>query len=353
MRALFVTAGNPVLSCANEGRMRAALEQLDLLVCVDLFRNETGQLADYVLPGLSFLERSDLPLGAQGFMTEPYLQHTPAVVEPDGDQRHEWWIFRELARAIGVPLMGQRVATLWGYADTWARKLPLLGERLAFHPDHLYAGMVAATGQTTLGRVQRHPHGQPLRRRPPGDLLPKRLLTADKRVHLAPADLVAAAQALGARFELELASLEELRLITKRERSSHNSWMHNVESLERGKRHTNYLYMHPEDAHARGLLQGKRVVVSANGRELTLPLRLSDDLARRVVALPHGWGHSQARGLRVARDTQGVNANWIAADGPDAIERLSGMTRLTGFPVRVSAAPAAGEISSPSPPPEA
>jgi hypothetical protein len=33
-----------------------------------------------------------------------------------------------------------------------------------------------------------------------------------------------------------------------------------------------------------------------------------------------------------------VNANWIAADGPDSVERISGMSRLTGFPVRVSPA---------------
>jgi hypothetical protein len=35
-----------------------------------------------------------------------------------------------------------------------------------------------------------------------------------------------------------------------------------------------------------------------------------------------------------------VNANLLAADGPDAIERISGMARLTGIPVEVR--PAAG-----------
>src|SRR5690606_26043164 len=127
-------------------------------------------------------------------------------------------------------------------------RLPLLGERLAFHPDQLYAGMIAATGQATLGGVQQHPHGRPLRRKPPGDFVPGRLLTPDKRVDLAPPDLVAAARELGPRFERELASPNELRLITKRERNSHNSWMHNVEGLVRGKRGRNYLYMRADDA---------------------------------------------------------------------------------------------------------
>ncbi|MEZ4328508.1 MAG: molybdopterin-dependent oxidoreductase [Polyangiales bacterium] len=337
VRALFVTAGNPVLSCANEARMREALGALELLVCIDLFRNETGQLAHYVLPGLSFLERSDLPLGAQGFMTEPYLQHTPAVVEPDGEQRHEWWIFRELAHAIGIPLMGVRGSALWRALDRRVRRLPVLGERLAFHPDQLYAGMVAATGQTTLGGVQRHPHGRPLRRKAPGDLLPGRLLTADKRVDLAPPDLMEAAEGLEARFERELATLDELRLITKRERNSHNSWMHNVEGLVRGKRGRNYLFMRADDAAAHGLGEGALASVRANGRELRVYVRITDDLAPRVVALPHGWGHQRAEGLRVAQGTTGVNANVLAADGPESVERISGMTRLTGFAVQVGA----------------
>lgn len=38
--------------------------------------------------------------------------------------------------------------------------------------------------------------------------------------------------------------------------------------------------------------------------------------------------------------TRGVNVNLLAADGPDRIERVSGMAHLTGFDVEVK--PAAG-----------
>ncbi|HAR31190.1 MAG TPA: formate dehydrogenase, partial [Gammaproteobacteria bacterium] len=50
IRALFVNSGNPVLSIAGEERMRAALDGLDLLVCVDIYRNATAEYADYILP---------------------------------------------------------------------------------------------------------------------------------------------------------------------------------------------------------------------------------------------------------------------------------------------------------------
>jgi hypothetical protein len=60
-----------------------------------------------------------------------------------------------------------------------------------------------------------------------------------------------------------------------------------------------------------------------------------------TVALPHGWGHQHAVGLSVASKTRGVNVNLLAADGPDRIEKVSGMAHLSGFLVDVR--PAAGE----------
>jgi len=59
-----------------------------------------------------------------------------------------------------------------------------------------------------------------------------------------------------------------------------------------------------------------------------------------TVAVPHGWGHQHSN-LEVASKTKGVNVNLLAADGPDSLERVSGMAHLTGIAVVV--APAAGD----------
>jgi formate dehydrogenase len=69
-----------------------------------------------------------------------------------------------------------------------------------------------------------------------------------------------------------------------------------------------------------------------------VPVKLSADLMPGTVALPHGWGHQHATGLSIASKTRGVNVNLLAADGPNGIERTSGMANLTGFVVEVSAA---------------
>ena len=54
-----------------------------------------------------------------------------------------------------------------------------------------------------------------------------------------------------------------------------------------------------------------------------------------TVALPHGWGHQSASGLSIASKTEGVNANMLAADGPDTIEPYSGMAQFNGITVQL------------------
>jgi anaerobic selenocysteine-containing dehydrogenase len=53
VRALISVASNPVLSAPNGPRLARALEQLDFMVSLDIYINETTRHADVVLPGLS------------------------------------------------------------------------------------------------------------------------------------------------------------------------------------------------------------------------------------------------------------------------------------------------------------
>src|SRR5690606_36250538 len=50
VKAMIVLAGNPLLSVGGESRLREAFAGLDLIVVLDLFRNATGEMADYLLP---------------------------------------------------------------------------------------------------------------------------------------------------------------------------------------------------------------------------------------------------------------------------------------------------------------
>lgn len=60
IKGLILTAANPMLTNPNSLKVKEALQSLDLLVVRDLFMTESAELADYVLPAASFLERTEL-----------------------------------------------------------------------------------------------------------------------------------------------------------------------------------------------------------------------------------------------------------------------------------------------------
>jgi len=60
LRGMIVTAANPAVTNPNTRKVTEALASLDLLVVNDLFLTKTAQLAHYVLPAATFLERSEL-----------------------------------------------------------------------------------------------------------------------------------------------------------------------------------------------------------------------------------------------------------------------------------------------------
>ena len=55
----------------------------------------------------------------------------------------------------------------------------------------------------------------------------------------------------------------------------------------------------------------------------------------RTVAIPQCWGHAKADGLSHASKHPGVNSNLLAGDGLDHIEKLSGMSHLSGILIDV------------------
>ncbi|MEM9728525.1 MAG: molybdopterin-dependent oxidoreductase [Myxococcota bacterium] len=339
IRALFVVSGNPVLTVPNsDGRLERALSTLELVVSIDIFRNETANYAHYILPGSSAMQRADLPFVFQSLMGVqpiPYAQFTDAVVPLDAEQRDETMILLQLARACGSNLFGSRMVQTLVSSWMGAGRVPWLGKRLALTPERLLNVMAKAFGFGSLDKLRKNPHGRLLPEHRGNDFLGVRVVTDDGLVDLAPPEFVEAADKLDAAFAKEQAHRERLKLISKREPHSHNSWLHNHPRFVEGKRSTNYLYMHPEDGRRVGVSTGDLVEVRSEAASVRLPVTLTDEMMLGAVALPHGWGHQDADGLSVARKTTGANVNLLAADGPTQLEYFSGMAQLNGILVDV------------------
>jgi formate dehydrogenase len=344
IRALFVTGGNPLVTMARSARLRDAFRDLELLVSIDVVRNETAELAHWVLPATTPLERPDLPFVFPlflGMQRTPYLQATRALVPPPGEARDEASIYLDLCRAAGVGLFGSRIAQAALEAMKAVHSRARRDERAGVPQEALLSLLLRVTGQPSFDALLAKTHGV---LRPPhraGDFLGRRVTTPDGRVHLAPPALLELArERIEPAFARARANADRLLLITKRAVTTHNSWTHNHAKFVEGERGENRLHLHPEDAARLGLADGAIADVSTDVATVRLPVRLNGDLMPGTVALPHGWGHQHAPGLSVASRTRGVNVNLLAADGPARLEPLSGMAHLTGFVVDVR--PAAG-----------
>lgn len=339
--AMIVEASNPLLACSNpNGRLDEAFESLELLVSIDLFRNEVGSLAHYVLPAQTWMERPEMPYALQSFAgasATPYLIYADPVLDAPPDVRPEWWIYTRLADALGVTLFGKK--SLSAAAKLYARLCfgPL--GRFLPGPEKLLDGMLKGAGMPGIKEMnEKHRHGFLL---PPNEgnnfLGTDRVLTKHKKVDVAPQPVVDAYDAsIETLYREEIENRERLKLIGLRQIKRMNSASSNSEALVREK--TNYAYLNPEDAERIGVANGQDVDVrSAHGR-IRIPVRISDEMMPRTVAIPQCWGHAKADGLSHAARHPGVNSNLLAGDGPEHIEKLSGMSHLSGILIDVAPA---------------
>jgi anaerobic selenocysteine-containing dehydrogenase len=312
VRALITSAGNPVLSAPGGPRLERALEQLEFMVSIDPYLNETTRFAHVILPPTSPLERSHYDVALAAFSVRNVAKYSPPLFERGEDQRHDWEIYAGLWARLKLP------------AGSWLaeRALGKLGPEAI-----LDLGLRIGPHRLSLKKLAAEPHGIDLGALEPR--FPKRLGTPDKKVHLAPKlyldDLP----------RLERAGAPQgLVMIGRRHLRSNNSWLHNSERLVKGPVRCTVM-MHPADAAARGLADGATAKVTSARGTIELPVEVTDTMMPGVVSVPHGWGHGR-KGvrLRVAASVPGASINDVI--DPDRIDALSGTSALSGQPVDVS-----------------
>ena len=336
IRAMFFSAGNPVLSVPNGDELEAAMGELELSVAIDLYVTDTSRHCDYVLPATTMYEREDFPLPFLALFTTPFMQMTEAVVAPRGEARQEWEVIEEISGRIGVTPSSSWPVRQLGRAGIKFSPRRLVDLLLRTGPKGDLFGL--RRGGLSIKKLEQNPHGIVLAEHIAADVLGKQIRHEDRKVVLDAPEIVAEVERMQAanghdpNFPLRLIGLRELR--------SHNSWMHNAPLLMRGGR-KHAARIHPDDAEALGLGDGDVCRVSSAHGSIEIEATLTDEIKQGSIAVPHGWGHSG--GWRVANAAGGANVNKLASSNPDDLERLAGMAFLNGIPVRVEAVAAAPE----------
>ncbi|HEX9579280.1 MAG TPA: molybdopterin-dependent oxidoreductase [Myxococcales bacterium] len=323
IRALVTFAGNPVLSTPNGARLDRALAGLEYMVSIDLYRNETTRRANLILPTSFGFERDHYDLVFYLLSVRNAARYVKALSAPPPGVRGDFEVLLDLARAVRRHGGGRPRRTL----DLTLRAMRMLGERrildlmLRFGPHKL-----------SLRKLAKSPHGIDLG--PLVPQLPARLFTPGKRLKLAPEIFLRDLDRLEATLARPAAN--GLVLIGRRALRSNNSWMHNSLRLVKGPPGC-VLLIHPADAADRGLEAGECARIASRAGSVEAPVGLTEEMARGVVSLPHGWGHSRAgAALSVAAAHAGASLNDLTDD--QSIDALSGNAVFSGVPVSVTKA---------------
>jgi anaerobic selenocysteine-containing dehydrogenase len=349
VRALITIGGNPGRSTPNSDRLNRAMADLDFMVSLDVYVNETSRHADVILPGPTPLEHAHYDLAFYQLAIRNVANFTPAVLPPGPDVHQEW---ETLLRLTGIvtgqgPTPDVDAIDDFVAAETVRREVTRPGGALEGRDqDEILAAVAERRGperlldlmlragpyDLTLAELEAAPHGIDLG--PLEPRIPEVLRTASGRIELAPEPIVADVERL--RGALARERNGGMVLIGRRQLRSNNSWMHNLEPLVKGKEACT-AHVHPDDAARFALTDGARARVSSRVGAIEVQVEVTDGVMPGVVSIPHGWGHD-ADGIRmeVASAHPGANSNVLADE--TLMDPVSGNAVLNGIPVELAPA---------------
>ncbi len=355
-RGLVTICGNPVLSSPNGERLSRALDELDFMVSIDIYLNETTRHADLILPTNVHLEHFNYDFLFQGTSVRNFARYSPQIFDSEAELPDLGRAMLEVAaRANGTSadvldtlLFEGMLATFVGKPASPTEAVPQqkAREKLAQRAGierlldlMLRAGPYgdafddAAEG-LSLEKLAAIPHAVDLG--PMQSRLPEMIRKSPQRIDLVHPILEKDVERLSAGLG-KSHDAEQLLLVGRRQMRNMNSWLHNLEPLAKGSPRCTLL-VNPADAERLSLREGAEAKIGSQSGSITVPVSVSDEMMPGVVSLPHGFGHRDpAARLSVATALQaGSNANQLTDEF--AIDEPSCTSVANGIPVRVSPA---------------
>lgn len=110
VKGWIMSRQNILQTMTDREKIVQAFERMELLVSCDVYMTESASYADYFLPDTTYLER-DEDVVSSAWLTPAYALRQ-SVVEPIGNTKPSWLIWKELAQELGL---GQYYT--WGDMD--------------------------------------------------------------------------------------------------------------------------------------------------------------------------------------------------------------------------------------------
>ena len=309
IHALFVYNSNPAVIAPDQRKVLAGLARPDLFTVVhEQSFTDTCDYADYVLPATTFLEHTDV----QGAYGHHYVQLSERSIAPLGEAWSNVRLFAELAERMGFaePCFRDDEEALIAQAlrepglaaqepqaqGNWMRGITRASlrahggsERLHFPSENRggpeqsepFRPFSDGVFPTPSGKVEFYSDAYAARGL---DAMPTFRAPVESRAHAGQS---------GAKDAL-------LEFLPRKAGNFMNSTFANHpvhRTLESAT--LDQLEMHPEDAGARGIVDGEAVILSNERGAMTLRARLSRRVQPGVVAAAMSWSKCTPEGERV------------------------------------------------------
>jgi anaerobic selenocysteine-containing dehydrogenase len=282
IRALYISANNPAVTCPEAHKVRKGLAREDLFTVVhDPFLTDTAKYADIVLPAASYLETDDLYRAYGAY----WMQWGQQAAKPRGEARSNFDVAQALARRMGLTdaifsLTPRDAAKelFKGSTGPASKADPVrLFAGMPVHIKHDWQGQPFATpsGKLEFYSEQAAKHGLS----PVPDWNPDPIEVAD-------------------------AAKWPLRLLTAPGYFQAHTAFSGVKFL-REREGQPFCILHPADAAARGLKEGADVRLFNDRGEVGLKLKVSDEVQPGVVLVP---------GQRPSSESLGGTVNMLCSD---------------------------------------
>ncbi len=328
IKAMVMMAGNPVLSTPNGQQLDKAFQNLDFMLSIDFYINESNRHADIILPPVSILERSHYDLIFHLLAVRNTAKYNPPLFKAEANTKQDWEILLELSQRLRgkTDLKSQvmhKAKMLLGpeaQLDFILRSGP-------------YGGGFNLLKGMSLRKLKAHPHGIDLGELKPA--LPKALKTKTKKIELNRDFFMADLPRVEAHFfNAEVKETNRpFSLIGRRHVRSNNSWLHNSQRLVKGKNRCTVM-IHPDDAAELKIENSQTVIVQSRVGQVELPAEITESVMQGVVSIPHGFGHNKhGTGWKIAEAHAGVSVNDLSDEMQ--IDELSGNAVLNGVPVSI------------------
>ena len=357
VRALITVAGNPVLSTPHSNQLDAALAELEFMVSIDIYLNETTRHADVILPPPSALEKDHYDVGLYIYAVRNIANYSVPVLQKDDASPEEHEILLKLAGILqglgpdndplaleeqtiyamvtgavsnsGSNIHGRDADEILNMLSAGGRRGTARNLDFALQTGPYGAAFGANPGGLSLDVLLANPHGVDLGALEPK--MPEMLRTPSGHIELSPEVFINDLKRL--KESMNGVDLDQMLLVGRRDLKSNNSWMHNIKVLTKGSLSCT-AHIHPNDAARIGAVTGTALRIASRVGEVQVPAEVTDSVRPGVVSLPHGWGHSvPGTKMAVAGEKAGVNSNILTDD--QVLDPLSGNAVLSAIPVTV------------------